>query len=289
MISEVNLNKYAHGIVPHNREVYMSLIHHVKHFLSHDTMIHRTAPSVLTLIIALSIAGCTGSTGPAGPSLTGSMTGFVTLFQSDGSRASDHSGVIVCIQGTSRSAMTDSTGKWTISGVSTGTYNVTYTKQSYGMSEQQGVQFVGGDIACYAGKIIMAQPPFFLVALDPVKTIADSNALYVSFTTAGVAKGIEIAFLIAVGTDSSVSASDPTKYLYSAIFTNVSNSGAANVFASTLGSAGFTSGTPAYVVAYPLCYYNGGFEYSSYLDHATGRTGYTSLGAASSVIRLIVP
>jgi len=159
------------------------------------------------------------------------------------------------------------------------------------MSEQQGLQFVGGDIAYYVGKFIMAQPPNFFVALDPVKTIADSNALYVSFTTSGVMKGIEIGVLVAVGADSDVTASDPTKYLFSTTDVIVNPSGASNILATALQSAGFTSGMPAYVVAYPLYYYVSGIGslYSNYLDHATGRTAYTSLGAPSSVIRLIVP
>ncbi len=242
------------------------------------------------ITVVLLIAGCKGDTGPAGPSLTGNMTGFVTLFQSDGSGATDKSGVTVSIQGTSLSATTDSTGKWSMNGLTTGSYTVTYTKVGYGMTEQQGVQFVGGDEAYFLGKILMSEPPNFSVSLDPIKTVADSNAFVVWFKVNAM-QWTEVYGLIAVGTDSNVNGADPTKYLFSTMslvdnFLGTPDTSAQeiSISESTLQAAGFISGEPAYVVVYPL-----GTKYSSYLDHTTGRTAYTSLGAPSSVIRLIVP
>jgi hypothetical protein len=241
-----------------------------------------------SIAVIIILAGCKGTTGPTGPSLTGSMTGFVTLFQSDGSGATDKSGVTVSIQGTSLSTATDSNGKWTISGLSTGTYTLMETKSGYGMSEQQGLQFVGGDVPDYIGKITMAQSPNFSVAIDPINTFADSNALHISFSQSDAPIGQEVYVLIAVGTGTNVSAADPTKYLYSAIYL-IGTAGVSNISEFTLQTAGLANGMVAYVVAYPLSYFNGGSEYSSYLDHATGRTAYTSLGAASQVIPLVVP
>jgi hypothetical protein len=159
----------------------------------------------------------------------------------------------------------------------------------YGMTEQDGLQFAGGDVPDYIGKINMSQPPSFSITLDPVKTVTDSNALLVSFTES--VKSRAAYGLIVVGTDSNVSAADPTKYLYAMTYSPLFiDSGAAtfSISEATLQDARFTSGTPAYVVAYPLAYgYNA--EYSSYLDVATGRSVYTSLGARSNFVALIVP
>ncbi len=261
-------------------------------------MIHKAPPSVLTIIIALSIAGCTGSTGPAGPTLTGSMTGFVTLFQSDGSRAYDQSGVAVNVQGTSLSAMTDSTGKWTFSGLSTGTYIVTYNKKGYGMSEQQGLQFVGGGSTDYLGNIMMAQPPDFSVSLTSIRFDTTyywhiiNFSVTMTFSSSGEPED-NSTFLIIVGKDSTFNPSNPTDYLYSTLGGyNGNNSGYAYSYLSSLAAVGFTSGMTAYVAAYPLAHWPNGSStalYSSYYDIATGRTAYTSVGTRSNVIRFTIP
>ncbi|MFI5201706.1 MAG: carboxypeptidase regulatory-like domain-containing protein, partial [Candidatus Kapaibacterium sp.] len=208
-------------------------------------MLHRAAPFVLTIIIALSITGCTGNTGPAGPSLSGSMTGFVALYQSDGSRAPDQSGVTVSIQSTSLSTTTDSTGKWTISDLNTGTYTVTYTKQGYGMSEQQGLQFVGGGGTDYIGNITMAQPPDFSVSMDSISL--DTTYYYpfiyywasMNFSSSGEPED-NSTFLIVVGKDSTLNPSDPAGYLYSTLGGwNGRNPSYAYCYLSNLESVGF--------------------------------------------------
>jgi Carboxypeptidase regulatory-like domain len=251
--------------------------------------------SVITVLIL--IAGCKGDTGPAGPSQTGSITGFVTLINSDGSLPANRSGVVVSIQGTSLSTMTDSLGQWTISNVTTGTYTIAATKPNYGMTEQQGVQFLGGSNPLYLGNIngsingymTLAQPPNFTVAFDSLKIAGDSE-LNIWFSMSGQLLPPANEFLIAIGNDSNVNGSDPQKYLYSNVgqFGEGEN-GFVPINASDLYYAGFKSGATAYLVAYPLEFFGFGEYYSMYYDIPSGRYVYTSLGAPTKVIRITIP
>jgi len=244
-----------------------------------------------TLAALILIVGCKGDTGPAGssgPFITGSVSGFVSLVQTDGTLPANQSGAMVGIQGTSLSTTTDSIGKWTINGLTTGTYTVNYSKSGYGSSELADFQFTGGDTD-FVAKVTLAQPPNFTVAINPTETIADSNSLYVWYTTNVPQKVGYTRVLIAVGTTPNVNASNPNDYLYSATFVSTGTSISEHIYQSDLEYAGFTSGMTVYVVAYPLCYGDAANEYSSYVDHTTGRTVYTSLGTPSNVISLIVP
>jgi hypothetical protein len=237
-------------------------------------------------------AGCSSnSTGSSSPSLSGSMSGFVALYQSDGVQAPSSDGVTVSVQGTSLSTTTDSTGKWTIDGITTGGYTVLFTKTGYGMSEQQNVQFSAG--TDFLGTTTMVQPPTFSVGINPLYSMADSlGALEVFFSVGNLQTPYGGIVLIAAGENSKVNAGDPTQYLYALIPPNGSP---VYLFKSNLYAAGFKSGSTAYIVAYPLFEYNAsgtgtfGSYYSCYLDDATGRTVYTSLGVASNVIALTVP
>jgi Carboxypeptidase regulatory-like domain len=236
----------------------------------------------------VSISGCSGSSDSSSSSLSGSLAGSVALYLSDATPTTP-SGVTVSIQGTSFSTTTDSSGHWTISGLNQGTYTVIYTKPGYGMSEQQGVQFVGGGTD-FLGTVYMSQPPPCGISLNPFSTVADSIGFQVGFTMSNFSPDCGAIALIAVGENSNVSAGDPAKYLYT--FTT-DYSSPAYLYKSDLYAAGFKSGTMAYIVAYTLCQYNedinGGEYYSSYLDDTTGRTVYTSLGSPSNVIPLTVP
>ncbi len=252
--------------------------------------------SVITVLVL--IAGCKGDTGPAGPGLSGSITGVVQLFNSDGSQPIDRSGVTVSIPGTSFSTTTDSLGQWTISNLTSGSYTITETKPGYGMSEQQDVQLVSGTVVVVgtigrnivvSEDIIMAQPPDFTVSVDSIPSTSDST-FNVWFTSSGLNSSGNY-FLIAIGNDSYVNATQPNSYIYTnnGFINTGNNHGEAIIYASDLEYAGFKSGMTAYLVVYPLGHYYAGPMYSSYYDIAAGRTIYTSLGTSSKVFKVTIP
>jgi hypothetical protein len=244
------------------------------------------------ILIISSMIGCKGSdgpAGPAGPALTGSLTGYVQLIQSDGTPPKNESGVNVALTGTGISTTTDSTGKWTISNLQTGTYTIDYTKTGYGEARTTGRQFLGGGTSL-AGTIIMSQPPNFTVSFDQSKTTTDSNSITLALITNGVSVLQQCKVLIVFGYNSDLSASDPTKYLNASTWDFVADrtTHTATFYRSDLQVAGFTSGSTINAIAYGLNY---GFEnfYSSYYDPATNKTVYTSLGSPSQIIQVKVP
>src|SRR5579871_1994205 len=103
----------------------------------------------LSVIILISVSctkqGPAGPAGPAGPSLTGAISGFVTLYDQYGEVMSNDSGVIVTVVGKNISAATNASGRYILTGLSTGSYDITYTKAGYGPTESISVNFVGGD------------------------------------------------------------------------------------------------------------------------------------------------
>ncbi|PSL33493.1 carboxypeptidase-like regulatory domain-containing protein [Chitinophaga ginsengisoli] len=62
----------------------------------------------------------------------GDITGKVIIYDSLGRALSNHSGVVVTIDSTNLSAITDSTGAYTFKKVKTGRYSFTYKKNGYG-------------------------------------------------------------------------------------------------------------------------------------------------------------
>lgn len=67
------------------------------------------------------------------PSLKkGDITGKVIIYDSTGAALSNHAGVLVTIDSTNLSAVTDSTGAYTFKKVKAGQYSFTYTKAGYG-------------------------------------------------------------------------------------------------------------------------------------------------------------
>jgi len=247
--------------------------------------------SSATLLCA-AIIGCKGTegpAGPAGPALSGTLTGFVQLIQSDGTSPKNQSSVNVALEGTSTSVLTDSTGKWTIPNLQTGTYTIDYTKTGYGESKTTDRQFIGGATSL-VGTVVLSQPPNFTVSFDQSKTVTDSNSINFALVTNGVTDLQECKVLIALGYNSDLSAADPAKYMAASTWDFAADKAAhgAIIYKSDLQVAGFTSGSTISAIAYGLNYGFSNF-FSSYYDPVTNKTVYTALGSPSQIIQVKVP
>ena len=136
----------------------------------------------------------------------------------------------------------------------------------------------------------MSQSPNFTITIDTVKSLTDSNSIYLTGSVGGLPKTTpDNAYLLfAVGSGRDVSAGDANKYLYSTTYFLGNNTTySTHLYHLNLNLAGLQSGAIAYVVAYPLCY--NASEYTSYTDHSTGRQVYTSLGPPSAVLKVTIP
>jgi hypothetical protein len=122
---------------------------------------------ISTCIIICTCKGPTGDVGPAGTGLTGTITGFIEIYDTDpsfkGSFKNDkrvfikkYSGATVTGigMGMTVTGITDTTGKFNLEGLKSGTYNITATKEGFGTDKIFSYQFIGGDVNNFTNKIL---------------------------------------------------------------------------------------------------------------------------------------
>jgi hypothetical protein len=231
--------------------------------------------------LMVSCKGNDGAEGPAGPVLTGSISGYVYLVDQNDSLLSNRSGVTVSLNGTNISTTSDSTGKWTLNNVQTGVYEITLNKSGFDSFIVPSQQFVGGG-TLYLGDVYIAQKQAFGItseaAKDTFSTALGTNVILLSDSLNGPVYTTGKRILIFAGASPSVS-SDPTTYQY--VYTFLP--GATTKYIShsyspaELISAGFSSGQTIYFRSYGTSEY-----YASYRDTATGRLIYTGLSYTPS-------
>src|SRR5947207_12035210 len=88
--------------------------------------------------------GPVGPVGPAGPYLKGTLIGYVNLFDVYGNLQDNAGGVQVSMEGLARTAVTDSTGRFELDSVVTGTYNLDFSISGYGSQKIISLEFTGG-------------------------------------------------------------------------------------------------------------------------------------------------
>lgn len=246
------------------------------------------ARSCLTIAILSAIAlfpGCTGEKGPAGPVLTGSLTGFIVLNDEYGSDKFDHSGATVAISELNLSTISDSLGKWTIEGLTTGTYTLIINKIGYGGYVVYGLPFAGGGADYYGKRSLYELPSYYPVAV----TLDSVDTDYIHITAALSApgeKGKRRSLVYFVGETPDVNYS-PDKYVLDDAYISFKADTAltkARIYTEDLELKGL-KGKTVYVIAYASSYpqYN-----NYYTDIHTGKKIYCSLHPQPSNV-LAVP
>lgn len=233
------------------------------------------------LLFAYGCKGSDGAAGPTGPSLSGSLVGFAYLYDVNGIRATDNSGITVSIEGQTATATTNSAGKWVLPNLQTGIYTLVFSKAGYGTQKTIEFQFTGGGEEYVGIKSVCKLPNFFATGLS-----ATVSSLSISLN--GTLSGAEsIGFHTThffVAMNSNVS-SNPANYLYSLTLTTNSLSFSSSIAVPSLNSVGITSGQTIYIVAYGET-----SPSSSYVDLATGRLVYPNVSSLpSNVVSVVVP
>lgn len=101
----------------------------------------------------------------------GNIVGFVNLIDNNGYESKDISGVSISIEGTSHSAVTNENGRFTLTDIEAGTYNLIYEKTGYGTSKLLSYQFVGGGEPAFVDvQNIYALPTVEILNLDMAYT-----------------------------------------------------------------------------------------------------------------------
>ncbi len=171
---------------------------------------------LLYVVIIFSLIGCKGADGPAGPAgpkLKGTLAGFVYLVNINGSYQTDMSGVTISLAGTSVSGTSDVNGKFEITNVETGTYEVIYTKTAYGIFKKQGVSFASGGLASLGGVSLGIIP-----VSSPIPVLTATTSAGVSVTVNGTLTSAATSaqyYRVYMAKTSTINPLDPTTYLAS--------------------------------------------------------------------------
>lgn len=209
--------------------------------------------------------------------LEGNIIGFVNLVNETGSEVEDKSGVNVSIEGLNTSANTNENGRFELSNVPAGTYNIIYNKKGYGSYKRFSFQFIGGNIpAMLYETTLYEQPKIEIQSLDISFT---DNVI----TIAGkITETNHFTVRTFINDSSNVSNENydyaSARYSYSGwTFTQFSQS-------IYLSETPFYPGDKVYLVIY---FINPNEEWG-YYDYEKEKCVYTSYKKASSVIKLIL-
>ncbi len=232
--------------------------------------------------------GPQGAQGASGPSLSGSLVGYMDLYDSYGYMQKSDS-VVISVVGKSNTAISDSTGRFTITNLTTGIYEIDFNKTNYQSTKLPSVNFIGGGTQ-YMGqsgaKIQMTKIPTFSLSTAAIATTTSSVTYTISASTTDTKPRKIIVFC---GTHSSVSSS-PLNYLTTTInniaIGNISCTG--TIPLNTIYDLGFVSGQTAYFIAYPISVANNA---STYLDVSTWKTIYNNINVngATPTFSILVP
>jgi len=234
-------------------------------------------------------AGPAGPTGPSGQNLTGSITGLVNSADENGTQLSK-AGVLVTLDGVTPAvtATSDVDGRFTLTNVRNGTYNLTFSRAGYATFRRLAVSHVGGDQPTFLGTSILsqlstpvittftngapstAQVNVNLIINSPTPTNTFRAAFFASTSpNPTLANGIYVT-AVAFGTGGAPTTSYPTSFPISR---------------TSFINAGFASGTTVYVAAFGSTNF-----FASYIDVATGRVVYPTFNPTSSpVITVVIP
>lgn len=228
-----------------------------------------------------------GEQGPAGPALMGNIRGFAELHAENGSILASHGGASISTEGPVSDTTASSTdGKWILTDLTTGVYNITFSKSGFADNKVVNFQFAGGGEA-YVGKTFLVQKPTYRPTT--VSISASASEFYVSGNVSSPAYSIYGApILLFMDTTNSVS-SDPKQYLY---FTSAHAPPTTTLFELRISAqqlrdiVPLARGTRIFLAAYAGAAL---FANSSYPDTATGRLVYTAISDSSRTGSFLMP
>jgi len=133
--------------------------------------------ALMAIVSFYFLVSCTETVAPV---LTGSISGFVSLYEEDGTSIKDRSGVRVSIEGRSNFAFSNSDGRYNLENVSAGIFNIVYEKEGFGLNKIIAREFVGGGDAFIYELPLSKLPSYNVISLNIVKSTAQPQTLNIS-------------------------------------------------------------------------------------------------------------
>jgi hypothetical protein len=217
------------------------------------------------------LAGCSDSSEDVSTasSQKGPVSGYVGLIDAQGNSIADRSGVTVSVSGTSITATTDGTGKWTAPDIPLGIHTITFSKSGFGTKKEFSYAVVGGDTA-YMPLEWLGQPPSQQLVITKFEPYENQSTLmdliYDNYPA-----------LLCISTDSVALATDPL----SAPYISPQSGGSASIY---IPLSVFPSGTKLYAT---VCAENTRISY--YFDPSQNKNIYTAIGPHSNIRSLVRP
>ena len=219
--------------------------------------------------------GCTDTVAPV---LTGSISGFVNLYEENGAQIKDRAGVKVYIEGRNNFAYTNTDGRYLLENVEAGIFNIVYEKESFGLNKRIAYEFVGGGEAYLYNIELMKLPSFNVTSINITKLTSQPPYLSIRGNLSDT-RNYSRSVLLFFGKNEMVS-NDPKNYLLVNLIYVYSDSSSFgysfNDYNHYFLDAGFSSGETVFVAAYSVSnYYWGGAP-----DPETGRNYFYNVGTS---------
>lgn len=231
--------------------------------------------ALIAIVSFYFLVSCTETVAPV---LTGSISGFISLHEEDGTPIKDRSGVRVSIEGRSNVAFTNTDGRYKLENVSAGIFNIIYEKEGFGLNKIIAREFVGGGDAFIYELLLSKLPSFNVTSLTINKISTQPPYLSMRGNLSDV-RNYSRSVIIFFGKGEDVS-NDPKNYLRTNSIYVYSDSSTFGYSWSDYNryflDAGFISGETVYVAAYSASDYYWG----SVFDPVTGRYYFYNVGSS---------
>ncbi|HLR32486.1 MAG TPA: carboxypeptidase-like regulatory domain-containing protein [Fodinibius sp.] len=236
------------------------------------------------VLATIFFGGCDFSTDP--DPLTGEIVGLVQPYDQWNqiiTGPSGQKGIKVQLEGTSYSALTDSSGRYVLDDVAASTYTIALSKSGYGTNKLPFYQFVGGgrDFVQGGRPIDLGKTPDYQITLDSIHT----TPRYVVCTgsiKATIPEDGQASIVTYVADSSEISNEDPSTYM--AIASSVTFPGVTK-FTATFDRADLPAGKELYFKSYPVAKSS-----LFYLDPTaeTNKIVFSSLGEPTGVKNWVI-
>ena len=225
----------------------------------------------------------------------GSVSGHAALFAANGSSLASSAGITVTASGTVKSAQTNDSGEWTLTGLPSGTYTFIFSKEGYGAMKVFDFQTGGKDTVL--DEVELSQPTSeeinfqrFTVSLSEFDSVASYNIIGAMQKPFLQIRSV----VLCISADSTTLARDPESAPILLSF-SMPGSGYDGGFdwsstdASAASNKSFSHGTRLYATVCISGEGPDGEYFSNYFDPVLGRQVFTALGRHSQILSTVMP